>query len=346
MVSDVHNFFVDLRRWLDQVEMGIRSAAQGNRLEMEKEIIAQLRTSILPALDERFGEFDLVSRTIDKDLEPLHRNYVKRQLHPHVLCSPFAYRTFRKPLGYAGDYEMVNMILRDPHEGSTLFAKVLNVWLLDQPSARAHRNRAIFLQNALTMETERSASLGRKARILNLGCGPAMQTQRFIEHSGSSDHAHIKLLDFNDETLLHTRTTLETLRSRYQRSIVIETEQKFVHQILKDSGRPVRPPREEHYDLIYCAGLFDYLSDRICKRLMNYFYEFLAPAGLLLATNVDSSNPNRHCMAYILEWHLFYRSLKEFASFKPDAAPDSSISVEADDTNVNIFIKVRKPDVA
>ena len=346
VVSDLYNFFIDLRRWLDQVEMGVRSSALGNRLEMEKEIIAELRTSILPALDERFGEFELVSRTVDEELQPLHRSYVKRQLHPQILCSPFAYRTFRKPLGYAGDYEMVNMILRDPHEGSTLFAKVLNVWLLDQPSARAHRNRVVYLEKALTEETERCARLGRRARILNLGCGPAMETQRFIEHSPSSDWAHIHLLDFNDETLRHTRAILETLKSRHHRSTVIETEQRSVHQILKDSGRHAKPPAEQQYDLIYCAGLFDYLNDRICKRLMNYFYELLAPAGLLLATNVDSSNPNRHSMAYILEWHLVYRSLKEFAAFKPDDAPESSLNAEADETMVNIFIKIRKPDVA
>lgn len=34
-----------------------------------------------------------------------------------MLCSPFAYRAYHKPLGYAGDYEMVNMIARDPYEG-------------------------------------------------------------------------------------------------------------------------------------------------------------------------------------------------------------------------------------
>ncbi len=346
VVSDVHNFFIDLRRWLDQVELGIRTSPHGNRVEMEKEIIAELRHSILPALDERFGEFEAVSQSVDVELQPLHRSFVKRQLHPHVLCSPFAYRTYRKPLGYAGDYEMVNMILRDPHEGSTLFAKVLNVWLLDQPSAKAHRNRVLFLERTLGEETERRVRLGRQARILNLGCGPAKELQLFVEHSELSNHARVRLLDFNDETLLHTRVILESLITRHKRSTFLEVERKSVHQLLKEAARHVKPALEEHRDFIYCAGLFDYLNDRTCKRVMNYLYEFLAPGGLLLATNVDSSNPNRHCMSYILEWHLFYRSQKDFALIKPDAALDSEFSVETDDTRVNIFIKVRKPDVA
>ena len=343
VVSDVQNFFIDLRRWLDQVELSIRSAASGNRLEMEKNVIEELRNPILPALDTLFGRFEQVSQAIEKDLQPLHRSYVKRQLHPQVLCSPFAYRTYRKPLGYAGDYEMVNMILRDPHEGSTLFAKVLNVWLLEQPSAKAHRNRVVYLQRHLRGETERCASHGRKARILNLGCGPAMEIQRFMAEDPICDEARIRLLDFNDETLAHTGQILDSLRVRYQRTIVLESEKRSVNQILKDSGRIVQPAPGDQYDFIYCAGLFDYLSDRICKRLMNYFYEFLAPGGLLVATNVDASNPNRNSMEFILEWHLIYRTVAQFKACKPDAAVDDLTSVIADETRVNIFCEVRKP---
>ena len=54
-----------------------------------------------------------------------------------LLSSPFLYRAYQKPLGYAGDYEMVNMIARDPYEGGSLFAKVVNLWFLSQWPARA-----------------------------------------------------------------------------------------------------------------------------------------------------------------------------------------------------------------
>ena len=107
----------------------------------------------------------------------MHRSYIQRHLHPIVLCAPFAYRSYRKPLGYAGDYEMVNMMLRDPREGSSLFAKIFNVWLLHQGSAAAHRNRISFLKKRLVEETAAAARAGRKARILNLGCGPAWESR-------------------------------------------------------------------------------------------------------------------------------------------------------------------------
>jgi extracellular factor (EF) 3-hydroxypalmitic acid methyl ester biosynthesis protein len=65
-----------------------------------------------------------------------------------------------------------------------------------------------------------------------------------------------------------------------------------VHQILKDSSRAGAGFEVGGYDFVYCAGLFDYLSDRICRRLLEVFYDLLAPGGLLVATNVDSSNPS------------------------------------------------------
>ncbi|MEW6161031.1 MAG: class I SAM-dependent methyltransferase, partial [Verrucomicrobiota bacterium] len=101
--------------------------------------------------------------------------------------------------------------------------------------------------------------------------------------------------------------------------------------------------RENSYDLVYCAGLFDYLSDRICKRLMEIFYEILAPGGLLLASNVDSSNPSRNWMEYVVEWHLVYRDRKQLETLVPEKAPRDSWFTRAEPTGVNVFVGVHKP---
>ena len=74
---------------------------------------------------------------------------------------------------------------------------------------------------------------------------------------------------------------------------------------------------EKNYDFIYCAGLFDYLPDRTCKQLMNIFYEWLAPGGLLAATNVDACKPFRHMLEFVLDWHLIYRDQER--GRQPDA---------------------------
>jgi extracellular factor (EF) 3-hydroxypalmitic acid methyl ester biosynthesis protein len=343
VLADIQNYFVDLNRWLEQVELGIRSSPSPDRRKTEVEVLQELAPTILPSIDSLFTRFEEIADKVPDDLLPFHRTYAKRQLHPQVLCSPFAYRTYHKPLGYAGDYETVNMILREPLEGSSMFAKTINTWLLGQPSAEAHRNRIKYLTGQLVKETHRIAQQGSIAQIFSIGCGPAGEVKNFLIRDELSNKARFTLLDFNDETLQHTAKVLDEAKQQYRRSTEIEMVKKSVHQILKEAGKR---PADPKYDFIYCAGLFDYLSDRVCKRLMNILYDMLAPYGLLLATNVHASNPNRNSMDFFLEWHLVHRNRAQLEELKPDLAPEGSFCERQELTGVNIFIEVRKPSEA
>jgi extracellular factor (EF) 3-hydroxypalmitic acid methyl ester biosynthesis protein len=339
VVADMQNYFTELKRWLEHVELGIRSLPSNEHSKTESSVINELAPSLLPSIDSLFSRFEETAADVPVQLLPSHRNYAKRQLHPHLLCSPFAYRTYHKPLGYAGDYEMVNMILRDPIEGSSLFSKIINAWFLSQSAAGAHRNRISYLTDVLLHETQRASRNNKVARIFNLGCGPAREIQNFLIRDEICNNANFVLLDFNEETIQHTSRVLEHIKSQYNRKTNIEVVRKSVHHILKQAHR-----RTTCFDMVYCAGIFDYLSDRICKQLMNIFYDLLEPGGLLVATNVESSNPSRNGMEYLLEWHLIHRTQSQLRGLVPDRAPQSSSSLTTDDTGINIYLEVRKPN--
>ncbi|MCU0974090.1 MAG: SAM-dependent methyltransferase, partial [Burkholderiales bacterium] len=161
----------------------------------------ELEAQMVREINEWMARFDEVSDKIETDLRPTHRAYARRQIHPLVMCAPFVYRTFHKPLGYAGDYEMVNMILHDPWQGTSMFAKLVNVVFLQNPPAEAHRNRVKILRNYLVEQTGRVAAEGRRLRVLNLGCGPAKEVQDFLVNDPICDQVDLRLLDFNQETL-------------------------------------------------------------------------------------------------------------------------------------------------
>lgn len=343
VVADMQTLLADLRRWMEQVELGIRSAPGGDRARLERNILEELGQGVLPTIHGLFQRFESIAGSVDPLLRPMHRTYIKRQLHPLVLCSPFAYRTFQKPLGYAGDYEMVNMILRDPLEGGSLFAKTVNLYFLNSAPALAHRNRIKYLVETLSTEARQVAATGRRVRILNLGCGPAGEIQQMLATDPVIDSMEFTLLDFNDETLEFTQSRLERLRMEHNRSTPIQFVKKSVHQVLKEGSRPATD--RTRYEVVYCAGLFDYLSDRICQRLMNIFYDLLEPGGLLIATNVDPCNPTRCGMEFILDWHLIYRDPKQLLQLHPTLAPAGNVVTKSDDTGVNIYIEVRKPAV-
>ena len=58
----------------------------------------------------------------------------------------------------------------------------------------------------------RVSTLGRKLKVLNLGCGPAIEIQRLIDRSPLCEAVDFTLLDFNDETIAYTRQILEGCR--------------------------------------------------------------------------------------------------------------------------------------
>jgi extracellular factor (EF) 3-hydroxypalmitic acid methyl ester biosynthesis protein len=341
-VADIQTFLVDLRRWLEQVELGIRSSPTTDGVRQERRVIDELSAEVILVIDSLFDKFENVAAGLDMDRRAVHRSYIQRHLHPIVLCAPFAYRTYQKPLGYAGDYEMVNMMLRDPQEGSSLFAKMFNVWLLQQGSAAAHRNRVNYLKQRLIEVAAAAARAGRRARILNLGCGPAREVQEFLAESQLSNSAEFTLLDFNDETLRHAAAALGQRQQQHGRTTAIKLVKRSVQQLLKDMVRADGISKGTSYDFVYCAGLFDYLPDRTCKRLMTLFHQSLAPGGLIVVTNVAPTSPNRGSLELILDWHLIYRGAAEVAALWPEDIPEETVRVLSDDTGINLFLEAQK----
>ena len=340
-VADLQTFLTDARLWLEQVELGIRSSPSEDRAWLEQQAARQLERAVVPAISDLFERFELVAQRVPEELQPAHRAFAKRQVHPLLLSSPFVYRTFAKPLGYAGDYEMINMMFREPYEGGSLFGKLINAYALQLPPIVAHRNRIQYLVGRLTEETCRVSVEQRQARVFSLGCGPAQEVQQFLELDGLGRRASFTLLDFNDETLAYTQNRLNAL-ARSRAAMGVHLVKKSVQQLLKQAERTVHYAPADQFDFVYCAGLFDYLSDRVCAKLIGVLYDMLAPKGLLLVTNVDQ-HPSRGEMECFLEWHLVYRNTQELLRLVPSHVPPDAVRTKRDLTGVNIFLELRKP---
>jgi extracellular factor (EF) 3-hydroxypalmitic acid methyl ester biosynthesis protein len=343
-VADMQILLQDMRQWFDQAEISVQSLPTGNRQEFELQIVEELREAVVPMLRLLFEKFEHTCRAVPPEFQPAHRNYVKRQLHPIVLCAPFMYRTYQKPLGYAGDYEMVNMMVRDPREGASMFAKVLNTFFLDTPPVIAHQNRVVMLEELLAREVSRVARQGRTAKIFNLGCGPAKEIQNFIARSELSGRARFTLLDFNEETIVYTQSTLQHLINEFRRTTVVQMVKKSVVQLIKEAAKPHSALLTSDFDVVYCAGLFDYLPDYMCEHLMGIFYKMVAPGGLLIATNVDDVNPARNWMEYSVDWHLIYRNHDTMRKLVPNGVHSDDWRIRSEPSGVNIFVEVRKPE--
>lgn len=338
VVADLSSTFSGVQQWLTGIDVGIRTTVTRRREDLEQEIFSGIESRVVEEVLPTMQRFEEVSADIGETEVAVHKSYVRRELHPIVLCSPFLYRTYTKPLGYAGDYEMVNMMLRDPHEGSSAFAKLLNYALLNTEPVVAHRNRIDFLVERLRSECVRRAAHG-KARIFNLACGPAMEVQRFLKECPESDLAEIDLLDFNAETLEYTAECIGKARAAGGRKTETRYFQRSVHQLLRAASQGGED-EFTGYDFVYCAGLFDYLSQRVCKRMVELFCTMVKPGGVVIVTNVATRNPRKAWMEYVMEWNLIYRDEKEMLDLVPEGIKARETKVGADATGVNLFLEI------
>ena len=344
-VADLQTYLKDLYAWLMQLE-GHQDAGispQSVMLGKRPNFVFRIENTVLATLNELFDRFERFMAELDEHELQRYRRYTRCQLHSLTLCAPFVSRTFFKPLGYAGDYEMVNMMVRNGYEGDSLYAILLNRWFLNQAPAIAHRNRICFLTQRLVDESVRVSSENRGLRVLNLGCGPAHEIQQFLRASELSDQAEFTLLDFNEETIAHVESQLTSIKKSANRRTMFHFQKKAVQQILRESGKAAKRTVERQHDFVYCAGLFDYLTDAICQHMIGIMYSWLAPGGLLLLTNVDQSNPRRHTMESLLEWNLIYRNSAQASRILPPEIPDDAATIHTELSGVNVVIEIRKP---
>ena len=195
VVTEMRSFLGELNLWLEQVDITAEDD-NGHSKDLSTEFMQELEEPILSKLGKQLMNFEEEVEQIPGNETTTHKIFIQRDLHPFLMRAPFVHRSFQKPLGYAGDYEMVNMILRGEHEGPTAYAKIIHKAFVDAGPGAAHRNRVDILLKYLVEAVEKADQEGRKLRVLNVGCGPAVEVQRFIRTHPLADRCDLRLLDF------------------------------------------------------------------------------------------------------------------------------------------------------
>lgn len=331
-VGEMRSFLTQLSPFLDQVDM----ASEDNVDKVPNDVYLQLRDELMPKVAVIQQQFEHEAELVPEVELEAHRLFAQRDLLPLMMRAPFFYRSYTKPLGYAGDYLMVKMMVEGQREGPTTFFRLVNDFYLEIDLVKAHRNRLLILEEKLTALARRASEEGRTVSILNIGCGPAIEIVRFIKNCPECERCSFQLIDFNGPTLEYARSAINEAKKEAGRAPDVVFEQKSVHELLKASSSVRRTPNRQ-YDFVYCAGLFDYFTDRICGRLLELFCDWTKIGGLVVATNVHPSNPTRLIMEHVVEWYLIHRTMADFEKLSPKPHP---YRIYDDRTHMNVFLDI------
>ncbi len=171
-VADLRSFLSDLSFWLDQVDLAVEGEPGTNSALLDAARFEEIKAPVMPRITELFLQLEEACRQLDADEVENHKQLAQRDLLPLMMASPFFNRVYSKPLGYAGDYEMVNMMFRKERSGKTTYGQIINDWLLNGGPPEAHRNRIYMLEKMLNKAADEAAAANKQVRILNVGCGP------------------------------------------------------------------------------------------------------------------------------------------------------------------------------
>jgi hypothetical protein len=97
--------------------------------------------------------------------------------------------------------------------------------------------------------------------------------------------------------------------------------------------------------LVYAAGLFDYLADKVAQRLIEVMFSFLKPGGRMLVANFLPNLPDVGYMESYMDWFLIFRSseelLKLFETLPQDRVDSLIVSFDPDE-NIVFVEAIRK----
>lgn len=334
-VSDLRTKLERVKSFLDAEERALENLDQFSREQALKAYQEEATPRLVAQLNNASRElYELVSGLSEEEHQ-IYRSYYKSQILTLLTQSPLLRRAHLKPLGYAGDYEMMNMIFRNKADGASLFGQVLNVYASQELAARATVNRLSYLAEKIRAAIE----VRGRVRLASIGCGPARELQLLLEaHPELGQYIEIALIDQEERVLTYCERTLSALAVRT--GLRVQFIGESVRRMLMN-GR-LRETLGER-DFIYSTGLFDYLNRRSFGALLSVLYDTLGPSGQLLIGNFAKYNPSRYFMEYCLDWFLIHRSPEELKEFAQALSPAPiRVEVDSEPTGVNLFLRVWK----
>lgn len=307
-------------------------------LNENDEKFQELKPLFLEHMEKLCDKFEKIASGISSTDINEYKVLFRKKIHPIIMVSEIVERIYSKPLGYPGDYEMINMLMGEVDTSSSnLFVTLLDEMHRTARTAIAHRNRISMMGKRLIEEAMRVTKQERLFSVLCIGCGPAIELQQFIRGSELANNSILHVVDFNRNSVDNIQQTLSELVSIANRNTIIESTYINLTELL-DSNSTRYIGNSPSYDMIYCAGLFDYIPDDLCRDIVKFSLSCLRKHGVLTVTNIHSNVPHKQYLNHALDWEFMYRDEEQMSLLTPS---NISYQVTTDETGLNLFLDAR-----
>ncbi len=254
-------------------------------------------------------------------LESTRSHRLRELLHQ---C-PYSRHSYLRPRGYAGDADLIDYVYSERRTGAPPLGQDIYRFLYQQPGPRCVRERRMILAREIDAVAERV----RRPKILSVACGhlrEAEQSRAVAERRVGTFLA----VDQDKESLAEVE--------RQHTGGVVTPVCDTVRSIIL--GRSTFKGQ----DLIYSAGLYDYLSSCTAQRLTRQLFGMLRPGGRLVLGNFASSTPDAGYLEAFMDWWLVYRDEAEMRALSAeiDPAQIASVNMFRDSVGHVIYLELER----
>jgi extracellular factor (EF) 3-hydroxypalmitic acid methyl ester biosynthesis protein len=290
-----------------------------------------------------------MSASFDRRTAALGRSYATAMLMPIMMACPLHRRAYEKPLGYAGDYRMMELCFAREPGGEGLFGRFLHT--IGQNYTLA---RAVVAREAVTREAIHAAVAADgdgPVRILALAAGAAIELRRFLEQTGPLRRP-VELILLDQDRGAHETAHRHLTRALLERHHgILPVTVECLHFSVRQLLRPQTPEEERvvretlaGLDLVYSSGLYDYLPERVAGALTQLLYSRIREGGRLLLGNLVETPDSTWIMDYVWGWPLVYRTVETMLRLAEGLmASGSRVGITRDATGRCLFLDVVKP---
>ena len=340
-VADLAQLLKRTRDFFDQIEAN-HTRPPGAR--NERQLFAELFLVWGAEYHAQLRRLDAMTTELSEEAKQCGLDYAAHLLLPHVHCGPIHRRAYDKPQGYAGDFELMRLFMTSEIEGETLYARFLHYCGQRYPTART----VIAREKTMRSAVRERLSTGRPVRILSVACGPALELHNALREITEAGHkVELFLLDQDDDALAHAHEGVRQVlaqRGHALRGVQIDALHFSVMQLLRPRDEAEAAVAREwlsDMDLIYSAGLFDYLPRTIARGLVKCLYGMLRPGGDLFLGNLRRDPASAWMMEHATAWHLIYREPQEMMALA-DWVDADEVDLVFDETEGCMFLQVGK----
>jgi SAM-dependent methyltransferase len=244
-------------------------------------------------------------------------------------ADPYASYSFRKPRGYPGDAVLMDFIYGSGSSNAVLassseLGRSIFRQISQNPAFPAIQGRRDLFAGRIEAAYRESQS----CRILSVACGH-LREGGVLRKREMPRPARFVALDQDEQSLA-------LVASEYDQSGVECLRESAIRLLSNHFDIGV-------FDLIYSAGLYDYLSDEFSTRLLQGLVRRLAPGGTILVANMLAGIPACGYMEAVMDWWLIYRTPEQMAEMAKQAAAESDAQwrVFTDDLQHIVYLEIR-----